>query len=427
MIINRCFYKIILLTIVIFLCATCSFAGPAIDYIYDEYGIEFAGFAEIRQGFRLKNDPYEKDSSISEGRIQLAADKNFDHFALKIKGDVANDLVEEDIRTELREFNLFFSPYDKMDVKIGRQTLTWGTGDLLFINDLFPKDWKSFFIGRDDEYLKAPTDAIKASFFFDVVDIDVVYSPLFNESNYIDGSRLSYWNTTLGRVAGRDFVLSDQDLSSYFNDNEISLRFSKTVESNEYAFYLYHGYWKTPEGFEPENMTLFFPELSVFGASARSPLMSGIGNVEIGYYDSRDDPDGSNPFIRNSEMRFLFGFERELGINLIGAMQYYIEWMLDHKAYAENLVGMPEKDKYREVITMRLTKLMMNQNLILSLFTYFSPSDMDAHFRPKVKYKLTDEWTLETGANIFIGENNYTFFGQFEDNSNIYAGIRLSF
>ena len=50
-----------------------------------------------------------------------------------------------------------------LDVKLGRQVLTWGTGDLLFLNDLFPKDWVSFFAGRDDEYLKAPSNTLRAT------------------------------------------------------------------------------------------------------------------------------------------------------------------------------------------------------------------------------------------------------------------------
>ncbi|MFW6031595.1 MAG: hypothetical protein ACOC9T_03300, partial [Myxococcota bacterium] len=32
-----------------------------------------------------------------------------------------------------------------------------GTGDLVFLNDLFPKDWRSFLLGRDLDYLKAPS------------------------------------------------------------------------------------------------------------------------------------------------------------------------------------------------------------------------------------------------------------------------------
>jgi hypothetical protein len=47
--------------------------------------------------------------------------------------------------------------------------------------------------------------------------------------------------------------------------------------------------------------------------------------------------------------------------------------------------------------------------------------------RPKASYKITDRWLIEGGANIFVGENDYTFYNQFEDNTNVYAGVRYSF
>ena len=34
-------------------------------------------------------------------------------------------------------------------------------------NILFPKDWQSFFSGRDDEYLKAPSDSLRFTYYFD--------------------------------------------------------------------------------------------------------------------------------------------------------------------------------------------------------------------------------------------------------------------
>ena len=52
---------------------------------------------------------------------------------------------------ELREAYLKFRLPGDIDLKVGRQILTWGTGDLLFINDLFPKDWNSFLLGRDED------------------------------------------------------------------------------------------------------------------------------------------------------------------------------------------------------------------------------------------------------------------------------------
>jgi len=35
--------------------------------------------------------------------------------------------------------------------------------------------------------------------------------------------------------------------------------------------------------------------------------------------------------------------------------------------------------------------------------------------------------SLEVGANVFIGEQDDTFFGQFEDNTNVDTGFRYDF
>jgi hypothetical protein len=85
------------------------------------------------------------------------------------------------------------------------------------------------------------------------------------------------------------------------------------------------------------------------------------------------------------------------------------------------------RDRHRHVITLLLTRLLMNQNLELTLSSYYSPSDRDAYLRPHVLYKYSDRVTLETGANIFFGETPRTFFAQFEDNTNIYSAVRYSF
>jgi len=398
------------------------------DRLYDKYGIGLFGFIEARQGWRMQEDPFQKNNSITEMRLQLDLSKDADWGIIMLKGDLAGDQVEKKVYAALRELNFAFFPLDFMDIKIGRQMLTWGTGDLLFINDLFPKDWISFFIGRDDEYLKAPSDTLKASIFFDLFNIDLVYVPLFNASRYIDGKRLSYWNPMLGRTAGRDSIFAERERNSYFQDSEFAVRISKNVSNIEINLYGYCGFWKTPEGLDMKEVKLWYPKLSVYGASVRGALWGGIGNLEIGYYDSRDDHDGKNPLIRNGEVRVLAGFERELATDLTGGFQYYLEWMQNYDTYKNMLpVGMMAKDEYRHVLTLRLTKMLMNQNLRLSLFTYYSPSDQDGYFRPRAHYKVNDQWAIEAGANIFVRKEDFTFFGQFKDNTNAYVGMRLSF
>jgi hypothetical protein len=103
-----------------------------------------------------------------------------------------------------------------------------------------------------------------------------------------------------------------------------------------------------------------------------------------------------------------------------------VEQLLDYGAYENSLSGTPARDEFRHVITLQLTQLLMNQTLELCLAGYYSPSDKDAYLRPKISYDLTDSIILETGANIFVGKEDHTFFGQFENDTNVYAAVRYS-
>ena len=401
------------------------------------FPLELSGFCEARGGFRTQNDPYQKDTSLGETRLQLELSKVWTGWAFKVTSDFLYDSVLDDHEiqleegkgwVDLREANLSVTPIHFLDVKLGRQILTWGTGDMLFINDMFPKDWNSFFIGRDPEYLKAPSDAVKMSFFADVANLDFVYTPRFDSDRYIDGTRISYWSRAPGRLAGRDAVVEADKPDDWFDDEEIAWRLYKNVSGYELAAYGYQGFWKSPGGADPFSGEAIFPKLSVYGASVRGNALNGIGNIEVGCYDSHDDSDGDNPFIRNSEFRFLIGYEREMGHDFTVGLQYYLEHMFDHDNYLSTLPeSMYATDENRHVLTLRLTKLLMRQNLRLSLFAYYSPSDQDAYLRPNVKYKLNDNWSAEMGGNVFLGEHQHTFFGQFQNNSNVYAGVRYAF
>jgi hypothetical protein len=170
-----------------------------------------------------------------------------------------------------------------------------------------------------------------------------------------------------------------------------------------------------------------FPDLNVYGASVRGAIGKGIGNLEIGYYESADDSSGKNPLIDNSQMRYLVGYTQEIGKDFTAGLQYYLEHMMDYSQYKRALTSGQARDRDRHLVTLRLTKLLMNQNLRCSLFTYYSPSDKDVHMRPNVNYKMSDNLTLEVGGNIFFGDYSNTFFGQFRNNTNIYAGMRYSF
>lgn len=388
--------------------------------------LEINGFFELRGGVRTRNDPVEKDISLMEGRLQLELFTYTDSVDFKYKADLYADHVIEQYREyDTREAWVFIRPFGLIDMIIGRQVLTWGTGDLVFINDLFPKDWQSFFIGRDEEYLKAPSDAVKCSFFTQFVSMDFIYTPQFDPDRFITGDYISHWNNSEQRLTGQDFHLASSCPDSWFRDDEISLRIYKNINNYEYAFYAYSGFWKRPAGQNLSGIAVF-PKLNVYGASVRGQLGSGIGNLEFGYYDSSDDQSGENPLIDNSELRYLAGYTQEIAKEFNASFQYYVEQMLDYTAY-EKKNQFSDRDQLRQVMTLQLTKMMMNQNLTVSLGAYYSPGDQDAYLRPKIKYKYSDYLFLETGANVFFGAEPYTFFAQFEKNTNVYINLRYSF
>ncbi|MCB0334425.1 MAG: hypothetical protein KDD55_13050 [Bdellovibrionales bacterium] len=399
--------------------------------------LDLSGFADFRAGVRTVSPVDEKQASLGESRLQLQADKRVSSHLIRLTTDFLYDPVRDehdvDLETgqgvfDLREGFFQTSPLLPAQLKVGRQVLTWGLGDLIFINDLFPKDWNSFFIGRDVEYLKAPSDAAKFSYFLNNIGVDFVYTPRFDADRFIDGNRLSFYQPAVGDIVGRSNAVQVTERDNWFTEDEFAARLFGTIESYELAAYFYSGYWKSPNGVDPLSGNGIFPRLNVYGASARGPLASGLASLEVGYYDSRDDYQGDDPFVRNSEFRMIAGFEREIASELTASLQYYLEYTLDYGQYRSTLPPTAlDRDEDRQLLTLRLTQLLMQQNLTLSLFTFFSPTDEDAYFRPKIHYKWSDQWAGEVGGNVFLGKEKNTFWGQFHENTNIYAAVRYSF
>lgn len=395
------------------------------------------GFWEVRGGYRTRSPVDQRHVSMTETRLELEKQWYWQSWTAKTTADLLYDDVEESLHNDLesgagwldlREFWIQRRLGDAADVKFGRQILTWGVGDLLFINDLFPKDWNSFLIGRDDQYLKAPSDALRVGLYSDIANVNLVYTPRFDSDRYIDGRRISYFSPLANDVVGRNGLLQVDKPDHTGEDDELALRLYRQFGVFDAALYAYRGFWKSPGGFDAATGLGIFPELRVYGASARGQLGVGIFSSEIGYYDSRQDRNGDNPFINNSEWRGLLGYEWEVASDTTLGFQYYVEALQDYAAYQTSLFpGQPARDEYRQVLTARITRLAMNQNLTLSLFGFYSPTDEDYYVRPTLSYKATDHWTLSGGLNLFGGDQPYTFFGQFESNSNVYVSLRYGF
>lgn len=378
-------------------------------------------------GFTHSNPPTQHDFSLAEVRGEVFANRYFGSHFFSAKLDlVADDIDDKNLRAEVRELFANFKLGSNANLKIGQQVLTWGTGDFVFINDLFSKDWQSMFSGRDDSYLKAPDPAVKFSWYNDVANVDLAWIPVFNGDEYISGERFAYYNPMAGGVTSQRLAVEDPD--NHFDNSAFALRLSKNVGGTEYALYGYHGLYSQPSAFNPRLGKNIFPKMNAVGASVRGTLGGGIANAEVAYWNFLDEKDGSNPFVPNDQLNLLLGYEREIAPNVTLSGQYLVQKMQDYDA-ARQASPNPSQmvDEWQQTATIRLNWRAMQQKLNVSLFAFYSPDNEDFYLKPKIGYRQDDNWYYEVGANIFGGKHDYTQWGQFEKDSNVYARLRYNF
>lgn len=267
------------------------------------------------------------------------------------------------------------------------------------------------------------------TWFTDWVNIDFVYTPQFDHDRFITGERMSFYNSLYGRTVGADWEVNFNVPSTWFEDDEYALRLYRMVGSAELAFYAYSGYWKSPGGQRFPPMQATFPKLSVYGASLRGNFLNGIGNVELAYYDSRQDRGGDNPFVNNSEFRLLLGYERELAKELTGGAVLSrthdglrrVPQFADPADHGRAGSGpAPVHGAADETVDAA-----GSDPVAVRVFQ----SERRRHV-PASAGELQGERPLDGGGggNVFFGEKPSTFFfGQFEDNTNVYGAVRYSF
>ncbi|OGQ46357.1 MAG: hypothetical protein A3H42_02805 [Deltaproteobacteria bacterium RIFCSPLOWO2_02_FULL_46_8] len=369
------------------------------------------------------------DFLLGEERLQLelAGHNKAGNAGFLAKTDFFHDAVANSANIDLREAYGEFTSRS-FDFRVGRQIITWGVGDLLFINDVFPKDWSAFFSGQPIEYLKIGSDAFKFDFYPNIFSVELIVTPLFREDNLPSGSRFFLFDS-FPAVANRQTAEPEKNLKNV----EVALRLYREIGGFDTSLYFSKGFWRSPSLLldnqtTPTQISFIFPELLTYGFSVQRSGLGGVWSLESGYYDSIDDRSGTDYSIPNSQVRYLAGYKRPLWKDATLGLQYYGEYMLHHGAYRDGLpAGFSAQDRLRHLLTIRFTQMLFHQTLKLSLFAFFSPSDVDYQIIPEIQYHFTDELWASVGTNVFGGKNNNTFFGQLDKNDNVYFVLRYAF
>lgn len=373
------------------------------------------------------SNPDGGDFKWAEERLQIKLDASKNSMRLFLKTDALYDHVDEIDGVELKEGFVDFTA-EKWDTRIGRQVITWGLGDLIFINDIFPKDYEAFFSGRPMEYLKKGVDGVKIGIYPSFASAELIVIPFFEPNNFPDSKRFHMFDP-MPSVTNR----KEEEPSTKIDNTEIALRIYRDVAGFDGSIYFYRGFFRQPSMLPdsmtaPAKITLFYPELSVYGASLQGRMLDGVISLEAGYYDSREDRNGTDPMTPNSQTKFLIGYQRQLWEDFTIGLQYFGEYMHDYSEYEKNLPsGFPQEKKLHDLASVRLTQFLIHQTLKLSFFSFYGPADKDYLLNPEIKYNFTDSVWASLGANVFGGGEEWNQFGNLDKNDNVYVQVRYEF
>ncbi|HLF86182.1 MAG TPA: hypothetical protein VI584_03800, partial [Nitrospiria bacterium] len=87
------------------------------------------GFAQADYSAKISGG----DLLVGDERLQLRFNEALKETSFFIRADIFHDSIEGTSSTDLREGFLDLRT-SRIDLRVGRQIMTWGIGDLIFIN-----------------------------------------------------------------------------------------------------------------------------------------------------------------------------------------------------------------------------------------------------------------------------------------------------
>lgn len=385
--------------------------------------VSFSGFVQQNTAFNtVAGNPDGKHYKWLEERVRLQLDAAEGDWRLFAKGDAAYDHLGRGDQSELREGYVDHAA-GSWDLRVGRQVVTWGHGDLVFVNDVWPKDHEALFAGRPLEYLKRGVDAVKLGAYPAFASFELVLAPAFRESRIPDARRFHLYDP-MPAVTNRETVKPGQ--------GDWGLRIYRDLAGWDGAIYLYRGYQRTPSLrpdslAAPTKITYFHPELSVYGASASGRAGDGVLSLELARYDSPQDRTGSDFAVPNSQTRALVAWQTQPWEDFSLNLQYYAERMHDYSAYRAALpAGFPVEQRTNHTLGFRATQFLLHQTLRLSVYASRTTGNGDYFANPELRYSFTDRVSVALGANVFGGKPSGQF-GQLSRDDNAYMLWRYEF
>ena len=389
---------------------------------------EISGFVRNYTGALYDNG----DFAILQNTLNLNLTKSGDKIAFKANPMLYHYNTDSlDLRLRELYLDLYFKNFD---LRIGKQQVVWGKADGVFITDIVSPLNLSEFLLPDFDEIRTGVIATKFNYYIGNSTVEVIWMPIITPTE--TPSTSSIWYMTPDFPVAPTFDYSKENIDPSLENSEIFVKYSAMTSKIDFEImgaYTWDDYptMHVEKQFDMSsgspvltdlNITPEHHRLSVGGGSFSTEIKGVILRGEAAYYNGKyfqtEDPLQLESIVQKDYLHYLVGLDFIIGgVNL--STQFIQQTILD---YDKNILN----EEAENTMTFLARYDLLRETLHLELFSYVGLTYNDALIRPKISYDFDDSFSILLGSNIFIGDSDGRF-GQYKDNSMIYAKLKYNF
>jgi len=324
---------------------------------------------------------------------------------------------------------------DSLDIKVGRQTVTWGAADMFNPTDLVnSRDlWDPL-----DYTAKVPNNMVKFDWYpADALTLSLIFVPFFKPARHPDSSILGLISTSAAPpIKDKDVIKklsafqsagSDIKVTAHVIDPEKELKNAQFAAraklhfgSYDVGLSYYYGRWGFPQpvatkAYDEKTIDawVYYPRIQMLGLDTNASLdwffdlglfaeaalffpekvtfaMSLPDGMDLGL----PDPIKSENMSGKAYTKYTVGMDYNFGRHFYANLQYVYGFFDE----INDIVGI------KHYLVPNLDIKLAEDTILIRLSSVFCASDLSAIVTPSITYQAADGVQLSMGALYFIGD-----------------------
>lgn len=328
-------------------------------------------------------------------------------------GSLASDSTGERFSIYPVEFYLDYRT-NLVDFRFGQQLIFWGVADWVSPTDII-NPWNHQRLSGEIEDYRLPVLAANATVYVNDFQLQGVVIPVFDPVE-----------TPL--PPGTEVVLPEKK----FSNSQWGARVTSYLGMADISLTVFDGYEHSPAMMVDKKLRAKYLRYQLIGFDIIQPFGSLALKSEVVYLH-RPDRDGTDPFVRNSQIRSLVGLDYNptdrISINFQGNFDTYLDYDVDEET--ERLVSLGLAEMFTAERAMnRQTSLILSWQALdfvtVQTIGLYNIEAKDALMMAFASWDIADGFQALFGTIIFEGPQT-SMFGRLDKQDKLFLEIKASF